>query len=608
MMDIRTIVASLVLYPLVIALSLVVIPWKYERRISRVIFFANLVNGALTASLFFLYASSGFKPVEISCGELFSVGDYHFNLMLLIDHYSVAFQTLIGILVGFVLVFSQRYMHREVGYLRFFASLFLFVSGISTVALAATPDMLFAGWEIVGVSSFLLIGFYRIRLQPGRNSIRTYAIYRFCDVGLFMGAWLFHKLGNEYFFLQYADKPLDPGLVYLHQPFFMVFGLLILLAAMGKSAQYPFSFWVPRAMEGPTPSSAIFYGALSIHAGVYLLIRMYPVWRAIDFIPWLVGAVGLFTALSANIALKTQSNIKGQIGYASVSQVGLMFFELALGLKEVAMIHFLGNAALRCYQLLASPSIMVLYLRQQAEGEVLTAGFSGPITRIFGEKIRRRIFAYSLSEGYSELILSTIWNILKAVARGCAKIYSPTIVLVLVLALFIVATFGKEYVNGDLNFIAAMIFGVAAVFMALVALGQSIDPERILWLTGKSAIFKGLSVVYLNPEHPSYSLLYFFGIAGGFVIAWFALRYIPRDLRKKEYAGAAELHPYAINFFLVGLLWMAGFTLSPTFFGDDILLHFGAEKYAVETLFIGGAFILSAVTLFRSYVKLAFAR
>jgi NADH:ubiquinone oxidoreductase subunit 5 (subunit L)/multisubunit Na+/H+ antiporter MnhA subunit len=604
----HSVVVSLVLYPLLIAFLIAVLTWR-ESWLSRAVVVANLLNGILTAALLVLFIASGFHPVEISGGHLVQAGSYHFNFLLLVDKYSVSFQVLIGVLTGLVLMFSRRYMHREKGYRRFFASLFLFLSGISLVSLAATIDVLFAGWEIVGVSSFLLIGFYRIRLQPGRNSLRAYTIYRVCDVGLFMGAWLFHKLGSEYFFLQHADRPLDAQFVQLNLWFFTAIGLLTVLAAMGKSAQYPFSFWVPRAMEGPTPSSAIFYGALSIHAGVYLLIRMWPLWRAVDWIPWLVGAVGLQTAITASISLKTQSNIKGQIGYASVAQVGLMFIELAAGLREVAMLHFIGNAILRCYQLLASPSIMVLYLRQQAEGAVLNEDFSSYAMRLFSEKWRHRIFAFSFAEAYAEAFMVFLWHSLKRFAAYVQKAFSPFVFINVVLALLLLESFARDSLGRQtVHTICAVVFGFSSIFVALSALGQGIQPARVLWLTGLSAGFKGLSVVYLSPENASHSVLYFVGISAGFLIARAGLRFIPEDVQTTEYAGAAELYPRATNAYFIGILWMSGFTLSPTFFGDDILLHTGAENFAYETFFMAGAFVLNAITLLRSYVKLAFAR
>lgn len=607
-MMLRIVAESIVLYPLAVALLIAVLPWK-ERWLSRAVVVANVLNGFLTAALLVLFVASGFRPVEISGGHVVRAGNYQFSFLLLVDQYSVAFQVLIGILTGLVLMFSRRYMHREKGYKRFFASLFLFVAGISLVALAATIDVLFAGWEIVGISSFLLIGFYRIRLQPGRNSLRAYTIYRVCDVGLFMGAWLFHKLGSEYFFLQHADRALDAEFVQLNLWFFTAIGLLTVLAAMGKSAQYPFSFWVPRAMEGPTPSSAIFYGALSIHAGVYLLIRMWPLWRAVQWVPWLVGAVGFATAVTANISLKTQSNIKGQIGYASVAQVGIMFIELALGGREIAMVHFLGNAILRCYQLLASPSVMVLYLRQQAEGAVLSRGFSGYAMGLLNQAWRRRFFAFSFSEAYAEALMVFLWRRLKQIAGVVERAFSPFVFINVVLSLLLLESFGRPFLSEEvIHTVCSVVFGFSAIFVALSALGQGIQPARVLWLTGLSAGFKGLSVVYLNPENAIHSLLYFAGISTGFLIARAGLRFIPAALQLTEYAGTAELYPRATNAYFLGILWMSGFTLSPTFFGDDILLHMGAEKFAYETFFMAGAFVLNAVTLLRSYVKLAFAR
>lgn len=599
---------ALVVYPLIIAILIVASPRRDEKFISRLALLGNIFNAVLTLALLTLFVASGFKSVEISYGNLVSVADYHFRVLLLIDKYSVACQTLVGILTGLVLMFSRRYMHREEGYLRFFASLFLFVSGISLVALAATIDMLFAGWEIVGISSFLLIGFYRIRLQPGRNSLRAYTIYRFCDVGLFLEAWLFHKLGNEFFFLQYADRPMDPALIQSQEGFFIIGAILIVLAAMGKSAQYPFSFWVPRAMEGPTPSSAIFYGALSIHAGVYLLIRLYPLWTAVSFIPWIVGGIGLFTAFTASVALKTQSNVKGQIGYASVAQVGLMFFELALGWREVAMVHFLGNAVLRCYQLLASPSIMVLYLRQQAEGAVMARGFDSFFMRFLSEKMRHRYFAFSFSEGYAEAIMVSLWRMLKSIGAFVLPAFSPFFFILMLSGLLVVVSFGRPYLGDTVNAICAVVLGSSAVFVALAALGVRVGPSRILWMTFLSASFKGISAIYLNPEAAIYSAMYFSGIGGGFAVAYFALRKIPPDLQQTEYAGTSVTHRVATNFYFAGILWMSGFTFSPTFIGEDLLLHFGAEKFAGETFFIGTAFVMNAVSLMRSYVKLAFAK
>src|SRR5215469_13750610 len=152
---------------------------------------------------------------------------------------------------------------------------------------------MFAAWEMVGLSSFLLIAFYRDRQSAVRNALKTYSVYRIADIGMLLAACL-----------EGSGRP-------------TVIGLCLVLAALGKSAQVPFSFWVPRAMEGPTPSSALFYGALSVHAGAYLLLRTYPLWDASLTVHLAIGIFGLTTAIVASLISRVQTTIKGQVGYAS---------------------------------------------------------------------------------------------------------------------------------------------------------------------------------------------------------------------------------------------------------------------------------------------------
>src|SRR6185312_12339478 len=151
----------------------------------------------------------------------------------------------------------------------------------------------------------LLIAFYRERQSAVRNALKTYSVYRIADIGMLLAACL--QGGGE-----------RSG---------YLIGLLLLLAAIGKSAQFPFSFWVPRAMEGPTPSSALFYGALSVHAGAYLLLRTFTLWHVSLTVHLAIGVVGLATAIVASLVSRVQTTIKGQVGYASVSQVGMIFVE-----------------------------------------------------------------------------------------------------------------------------------------------------------------------------------------------------------------------------------------------------------------------------------------
>jgi NADH:ubiquinone oxidoreductase subunit 5 (subunit L)/multisubunit Na+/H+ antiporter MnhA subunit len=144
-----------------------------------------------------------------------------------------------------------------------------------------------------------------------------------------------------------------------------VIAMMILLTAAAKSAQLPFSSWLPRAMEGPTPSSAIFYGSLAVHIGVFLLLRTSHFWESQIVVRWIIGILGLVTAVMAYGMARVQASIKSQIAYSSIAQIGLIFMEIAAGLEVFALIHIAGNAFLRTYQLLVSPSVVSYKIREQ---------------------------------------------------------------------------------------------------------------------------------------------------------------------------------------------------------------------------------------------------
>ncbi|MBV6494022.1 MAG: NAD(P)H-quinone oxidoreductase subunit 2, chloroplastic [Turneriella sp.] len=602
------ILTLLVFSPLFLSLFLFLIPIKNERILSILLQIFNVINTILTIIFLCLYILTGFQNAEFTLWTFSQAGEYSFKLQFLVDRYSVSFQTLIALLSGIVFMFSRRYMHREIGYRRFFVSLLLFRSGISLVALANNIEMLYAGWEMVGLSSFLLIGFYQSRKGSGRHALRVFTIYRFCDVGLFIGAWLFHELGGEFSFFSMSQSNTQIAHLTQESLAFTIIGFLVLFAAIGKSAQYPFTFWVPRAMKGPTPSSAIFYGALSIHAGVFLLIRMYPLWHAIPAIQIATGIFGGITLVTASLSAKAQSNIKGQIGYASVAQVGVMFVELAFGLRDVALFHFMGNAILRCYQLLASPSVLVIFLRMQNEGMSLSGGVTGFITRFTGKKFSRILYAIAFSECYGEYIVNLLLKALKAFARFASRVVSYQFSILVLVLLLTIVILENQFPTSLAATIIRVTFGLLAVYLALAAFGENKTPTRLLNNAALSSLLTGLSTLFLAPESFRYTILFFLGIASGYLLTRVALYLLPSEELKLSYQGLTEKYPSLIFLMLVGILSLSGFTLTPTFLGEDLLLHYGAGKFVFETFIVAGTFILNGVTLMRMYVKLAYGR
>ena len=190
-----------------------------------------------------------------------------------------------------------------------------------------------------------------------------------------------------------------------HQALFV--GSLLLIAAAGKSALIPFSGWLPRAMEGPTPSSAIFYGALSVHLGAFLLLRVSPILEESFILSALVVAIGLATALFAAATGRVQSDIKGALAFASLTQVGIIVAEIGLGLRYIALVHIIGHACLRTLQLLRAPTLLHDYhTLENAIGSQLPQRTS-IWERVIPAPARTWFYRFALERGYLDSVLDT---------------------------------------------------------------------------------------------------------------------------------------------------------------------------------------------------------
>lgn len=270
-----------------------------------------------------------------------------------------AIVTGLSALCGLVVAkFSRVYLHREEGFGRFFGMIGGLVLGFDLLGVANDLATFFIGWEIIGLASFFLIGFYWRRSESVRNALKVFAVYRVGDLGLFFGLsalQLFPGTHDDPRFSMLASHLSGSD---LGHPLFSLACVGIVVAAMAKSAQVPFSFWVPRAMEGPTPSSAIFYGALAVHSGIVLLLRLGPLWGQGPYLSEIVILVGCATAVLAWNSSRLYPSIKGRLAMASVSQVGLIFVEVGLGWHRLALLHMVSHALLRLVQILVSPSIL----------------------------------------------------------------------------------------------------------------------------------------------------------------------------------------------------------------------------------------------------------
>src|SRR5262249_7602223 len=239
-----------------------------EETVGRACYAAILIGLLAAVAVLALMLLRGTRHETIEVGDWVVIPNYHFSVKLIFDRLSVPLAILTFVLCGTIAAFATRYMHRECGYNRFFVLYALFVLGMVLTALAGTIETLFAGWELVGLSSALLVAYYQERPAPARNGLRGWVVYRVAGAALRLAARVLHHLtGGGDFDRLLGTEPWPEGHAAVTAGQALAVGLLLVVAAAGKSALVPFSGWLPRAMEGPTPSSAIFYGALSVHLG-----------------------------------------------------------------------------------------------------------------------------------------------------------------------------------------------------------------------------------------------------------------------------------------------------------------------------------------------------
>ena len=352
-MQTNYVILSFVIIPLLGFLISLLVPAKKELQLARVASYTTVLQLVTIISFIVYWLIDGRKHLNIEEVVLYQSKEFRFFIDFFFDEVTATY-LFVGSFITFLIVrYSQQYMHLEKGYKRFFNTILFFYLGYSWTVLAGNFETLFIGWEILGISSFLLIAFYRERYLPAKNAVKVFSIYRIGDVGILAAMWASHHLWHEnitFFKLENADLVHQQLLG--HSGVGIFIGLALVTAAAAKSAQLPFSSWLPRAMEGPTPSSAIFYGSLSVHFGVFLLLRTFPFWEEQTIIRVVIGVTGLLTALVAHNITQVQSSIKPKIAYASITQIGIMFIEVALGWHTLVLFHFAGNAFLRTYQLL----------------------------------------------------------------------------------------------------------------------------------------------------------------------------------------------------------------------------------------------------------------
>ncbi|HWC14503.1 MAG TPA: proton-conducting transporter membrane subunit [Actinomycetota bacterium] len=291
------------------------------------------------------------EPRIVTLGRWLTTGSLSVDIGFQLDPLSATMAVIIAGLSWLVARFSVNYLHNEPGFGRYFTVLPLFVGAMLILVLAENFLMLFVAWEVVGACSYLLIAFYRDRTSAGEAGTRAFVLNRVGDAGLLAGIFILatHNQG-----LSYAEVLGSP----LSQATATAVGLCFLLGAAGKSAQMPLGGWLARAMEGPTPSSALIHGATMVTAGVYLVVRSAPIYERAPIALVAVGAIGALTALYGQLAGLTQTDIKGMLAASTNAHLGFMLLLCGLGLYPIAIFHLVAHAFYKTNLFLTAPSIL----------------------------------------------------------------------------------------------------------------------------------------------------------------------------------------------------------------------------------------------------------
>lgn len=288
----------------------------------------------------------------------FKFENHHFEATFATDNLTLFFLTLTTTIGTLVSVFSETYLHKEKGYLRFYLLILLATYGMNLIVSANNLGIMVIGWEFLGIASTLLISFYYERQSPLKNAFKAFIAYRIADFGflfaILYGHHAFQSADVSVIFHTIQGVVLSPEI----SSSIFIFGSFLLFAALGKSSLLPFYPWLPRAMEGPTPSSALFYGGFTIHAGTFVMLKCTPIIQASEELSIVLLILGLFSALFSTFLGRIRSDIKTKLAYASMTQVSFIYIELGLHWFYFAAIHLAGHMCLRTYQFLRAPSAL----------------------------------------------------------------------------------------------------------------------------------------------------------------------------------------------------------------------------------------------------------
>jgi NAD(P)H-quinone oxidoreductase subunit 5 len=319
----------------------------------------SLMGAAMVMSFAILNSQFQGHPTYIRSFEWASAGSFHLNMGYTIDHLTSLMLVIVTTVAMLVMIYTHGYMSHDPGYVRFYAYLSLFSSSMLGLVISPNLVQVYIFWELVGMCSYLLIGFWYDRKAAADACQKAFVTNRVGDFGLLLGMLGLYWATGSFDFQIMGDRlqelvasgAIGGGLAAL-------FAILVFMGPVAKSAQFPLHVWLPDAMEGPTPISALIHAATMVAAGVFLIARMYPVFEGIPTAMNTIAWTGATTAfLGASIAI-TQNDIKKGLAYSTMSQLGYMVMAMGVGAYSAGLFHLMTHAYFKAMMFLGSGSVI----------------------------------------------------------------------------------------------------------------------------------------------------------------------------------------------------------------------------------------------------------
>lgn len=593
-----------VLVPLVAFIISFLLQNKQEKIIGSIVRVAKVTY--IVLALFFIagWIVNGIQPISHKLATVYQADHFVFAIYFYYDEVTAVFSIVGSLLFFMVATFSKYYMHRDEGYKRFFSIILLFAAGYNFIIFSGNFETLFIGWEVKGLCSFLLIAFYRSRYLPVKNAYKTISNYRISDIALILAMWMMHHLTHKNVAFTQMDEARNLAALTHHADMAFFITCMFILAATVKSAQFPFTTWLPRAMEGPTSSSAIFYGSLSVHIGVFLLLRTHDFWKDMLWAKIVIIIIGALTGLFATLIARVQPNVKTQIAYSSAAQIGIMFIEIALGFHWLVLIHFAGNAFLRTYQLLVSPSVLNYLVHHQY------FHYHPPQDKPVG-KLKAALYILAVKEwNLDTFMFKYLWSPFKWMGKQLQFINSVAgryaIVLLSLAAILLALKFTGTY--PVLKKIMPLICLSIALLILLTAFASRKAADKTWEYLMIAHIFIISGIVASMPVINLTELwMYGSGVMIAYMAGYFCLQKtyaIDKDISLNQYHGYVYEQKTIAFIFLLSAIGMLGFPVTASFIGIDVFFTYVKSGQAVQIALLALCFLFVELAAIRIFLRI----